>query len=110
MCIIYVCAFSLGGKWGEIRTNWPFLRMVTVRWGNTAQTATASWRSIGFYYPPEVTSMKYCCLGVYIGRNTPGSSLNRAYRDNTEIYSWVVNIKNTSEAVLRPKYSPRPSY
>ena len=25
-------------------------------------------------------------------------------------YSWVVKIRNTSEAVLRPQYTPRPSY
>ena len=25
-------------------------------------------------------------------------------------YSWVVKIRNTSEAVLRAHYSPRPSY
>ena len=29
------------------------------------------------YYPPEVSSMNYCCLGV-LGRNTSGPSLNSA--------------------------------
>ena len=51
-------------------------------------------RGSGFYYPPEVSSMKYCCLGVS-GRNTSGSSINSANRK-----SWVVKIRNTSEAVL----------
>ena len=44
----------------------------------------------------------------YLGRNTSGSSLNSANRKNTlkSWYSWVVKIRNTSEAVLRPQYTP----
>ena len=48
----------------------------------------------------------------YLGRNTSGSSINSANRNNTlkYWYSWVVKIRNTSEAVLRPQYTPWPLY
>ena len=62
---------------------------------------------IYYYYPPEVSSMKYCCLGE-LGRNTSGSSLNGGNRKHTlkYWYNWVVKKRNTTKAVLRPQYTP----
>ena len=48
----------------------------------------------------------------YLRRNTSGSSLTCADRKDTLKcwYSWVVKIRNTSEAVFMPQYTPWPSY
>ena len=56
-------------------------------------------RSTLVYYPPEVSSVKYCSLEE-LGRNTSGSSLSSAKFKNTikKWYSWEVKIGNTSEA------------
>ena len=61
------------------------------------------------YYPLEVSSMKYCCLGV-LRKEYLGSTLNSANREITlkYWYNWVVKIRNTSEAVLGQQYTPWP--
>ena len=52
------------------------------------------------YYPPEVSSMRYCYSWEYLGRNTSGSSLNSIKRKSALKcwYSRVVKVRNTSEA------------
>ena len=49
------------------------------------------------YYPQEVSSMKYCCLGVYLG--TSGLSLKVQIENKTleYWYSWVVKKKKTPQ-------------
>ena len=65
------------------------------------------------YYAPEVRRGKYWCM---VG--TISVSILPSYPDMNPIalqlhedeYSWVVKIRNTSEAVLRSQFSPWPSY
>ena len=58
------------------------------------------------YYPLEVSSMKYICLG-HLGRNT-SEEYTQIEETHKCWYSWVVKIRITSEAVLRPPYTPWP--
>ena len=65
-----------------------------------------------FYYPPKVRSMKYCRLGVFMGQYSflaDSFTIGHFKCINSE-YIWVVKIRNTSEAVLGPKYTPWPPY
>ena len=55
-----------------------------------------------FYYPPEVSSMKYCCLGVFRKEYFRLVTKHCKYKKRNKYwYSWVVKIRNTTEAVLR---------
>ena len=45
---------------------------------------------LAFYNPPEVSSMKYCCLGVL--RNTSGLSLNSANGQKKHLNIGVVGV------------------
>ena len=66
------------------------------------------WEIYNTYYPPEVSSIS-TAVWENTGRNTPDSSLNSANRKRYW-YSLVVKIRNTSEAVIRPQYTPWPLY
>ena len=53
-------------------------------------------------YPPEVSSIKYCCLKVF--RKEYFRLVTKSYKwkiCTKNWYSWVVKIRNTSEAVLK---------
>ena len=60
------------------------------------------------YYPPEVSSMKYCYLGVF--RKEYFRLVTKEHKTKKTAvksrYSQVLKIRNTSEAVLRPQYTP----
>ena len=70
------------------------------------------FKGLRVYYPPEVSSIKYCCLGVF--RKEYFRLVTKQCKKEKKTlkywYSWVVKIRNTSEAVLRPQYSPWPLY
>ena len=55
------------------------------------------FHDIDIYYPPEVSSMKYCHLGVF-RKEYFRLVTNSANRENAKWYNWVVKIRNTSEA------------
>ena len=94
------------GNWLSCRVRYHnlFSHQALVWWTNTRRDQGAGVFML-HYYPPEVSSMKYCCLAVF--RNTSGSSLTSANRKITLTYwySWVVKIRNTSEAALGPQYT-----
>ena len=56
------------------------------------------------YYPPEVSSMKYCCLGVFSKEYFRLVTNYIVQIGEKSWYSWVVKIRNASELVLRPQY------
>ena len=61
-------------------------------------------------YPSDVSSMNYIAVWEYLGRNTLGSSLTSANRKIPVKYGYssVVRIRNTSDTVLGPQYTPGP--
>ena len=64
-----------------------------------------------FYYPPEVSSMKYYRFGVF--RKEYFRLITKQCKKkihSRKCYSWVVKIRNSSEAVLMSQYTPWPQY
>ena len=62
------------------------------------------------YYPPEVRRGEYLGLGVFLLQYFPLVKILKLLHCicNEHEYDWVVKIRNTSEAFLRPQYSPWP--
>ena len=63
----YVSVCVLGANW-----MWAFLSGLPTRQfflgcfiHHRCFTCNIFPSTLGFYYPPEVSSMKYCCLGVF---------------------------------------------
>ena len=56
------------------------------------------------YYPPEVRSINYCRLP------SCQSFTIMHFKCLNCAFTWVVKMRNTSEAVFRPQYAPWTSY
>ena len=65
--------------------------------------------SLIFYYPPEVRSMKYCKLGVFMQQYSllVNCLTIMPFKCIDIEIIWVVKIRNASEAVLGPQYTPQ---